>query len=40
MHFGECLMVALRQDVRLLDHKAAIVLTLDLTAEPEAGLGA
>lgn len=40
MHFGECLMVALRQDVRLLDHKAAIVLTLDLTAEPEAELGA
>src|SRR5690625_2893670 len=29
MHFGECLMVAVRQDARLLDHKAAIVLTLD-----------
>lgn len=34
MHFGECLMVALRQDVRLLDHKAAMVLTLELAAEP------
>lgn len=29
MQFGEALMVAVRQDVRLLDHKAAIVLTLD-----------
>lgn len=29
MHFGEGLMVAVRQDVRLLDHKAAMVLTLD-----------
>lgn len=38
MHFGEALMVAVRQDVRLLDHKAAIVLNLNLggTAEPEA----
>lgn len=26
MHFGECLMVAVRQDVRILDHKAAIVI--------------
>lgn len=34
MHFGEALMVAIRQDVRLLDHKAAMVLTLDITAEP------
>lgn len=34
MHFGECLMVAVRQDVRLLDHKAAVVLTLDLGAVP------
>ena len=33
MHFGEALMVAVRQDVRLLDHKAARVLTLDLTPE-------
>lgn len=33
MHFGEALMVAVRQDVRLLDHKAAMVLTLDLTPE-------
>ncbi|AQL56419.1 phage major capsid protein [Abyssicoccus albus] len=32
MHFGECLMVAVRQDVRLLDHKAAMVLNLDLGA--------
>lgn len=35
MQFGEALMVAVRQDVRLLDHKAAIVLTLDLASEPE-----
>lgn len=34
MQFGEALMVAVRQDVRLLDHKAAIVLTLDLAGEP------
>lgn len=33
MQFGEALMVAVRQDVRLLDHKAAMVLTLDLTPE-------
>lgn len=31
MHFGEGLMVAVRQDARLLDHKAAIVLTLDVS---------
>ena len=40
MHFGECLMVAVRQDARLLDHKAAVVLTLDISSEapvnPEA----
>lgn len=35
MHFGECLMVAVRQDARLLDHKAAMVLTLDIAAEPD-----
>lgn len=35
MHFGEALMVAVRQDVRLLDHKAAMVLTLELTPEVE-----
>lgn len=29
MHFGECLMVAVRQDVRLLDHKAAVVIDLN-----------
>lgn len=29
MQYGESLMVAVRQDVRLLDHKAALVLTLD-----------
>lgn len=34
MHFGEALMVAVRQDVRLLDHKAAIVLTLDDAGVP------
>lgn len=33
MHFGEALMVAVRQDVRLLDHKAAMVLTLDISPE-------
>lgn len=37
MHFGEALMVAVRQDVRLLDHKAAIVLTLDSGTETPAG---
>jgi HK97 family phage major capsid protein len=35
MHFGEGLMVAVRQDARLLDHKAAVVITLDITV-PEA----
>ena len=34
MHFGEALMVAVRQDVRLLDHKAAIVLTLEDAVVP------
>lgn len=29
MHFGECLMVAVRQDVRLLDHKAAVAIDLN-----------
>ena len=33
MQYGESLMVAVRQDVRLLDHKAAIVLTLDGVAD-------
>lgn len=33
MQFGEALMVAVRQDVRLLDDKAAIILTLDLQEE-------
>ena len=36
MHFGECLMVAVRQDARLLDNKAAVVLTLDVAVGPEA----
>ena len=36
MHFGECLMVAVRQDVRILDKKAAVVLNLDLQPEAEA----
>ena len=29
MHFGECLMVAVRQDCRLLDHLAAVVVDLN-----------
>src|SRR5699024_9572399 len=33
MQYGESLMVAVRQDVRLLDHKAAIVLTLNGVAD-------
>jgi len=37
MQYGEALMVAVRQDVRLLDHKAAMVLTLD-NVEPEEEL--
>lgn len=37
MHFGECLMVAVRQDARLLDHKAAVVVDLQTTnSEPIA----
>ena len=36
MHFGECLMVAVRQDARLLDKKAAVVLTLNVAVGPEA----
>ena len=36
MHFGECLMVAVRQDARLLDNKAAVVLTLNVAVGPEA----
>lgn len=28
MHYGECLMVAVRQDCRLLDHKAAVVVEI------------
>ena len=35
MQYGEALMVAVRQDVRLLDHKAAMVLTLDGVEEEE-----
>lgn len=35
MHFGECLMVAVRQDARILDKKAAVVLNLDLQPEAE-----
>lgn len=34
MHFGECLMVAVRQDVRILDNKAAIVIDYK-ESEPE-----
>lgn len=33
MHFGECLMVAVRQDVRILDYKAAIVIKYQDAAE-------
>lgn len=37
MHFGECLMVATRQDVRILDYKAAIVINYtDAPVTPEA----
>ncbi|UXV33135.1 phage major capsid protein [Mammaliicoccus sciuri] len=37
MHFGECLMVATRQDVRILDYKAAIVINYtDATVIPGA----
>ena len=37
MHFGECLMVVVRQDARLLDHKAAVVVDLQTTnSEPIA----
>ncbi|MDR5602770.1 phage major capsid protein [Staphylococcus coagulans] len=35
MHFGECLMVAVRQDVRILDYKSAIVIDYK-DPEPEA----
>ncbi|MCE5488308.1 phage major capsid protein [Staphylococcus pseudintermedius] len=34
MHFGECLMVAVRQDVRILDYKAAIIIDYK-ESEPE-----
>lgn len=37
MHFGECLMLAVRQDARLLDHKAVVVVDLQTTnSEPIA----
>lgn len=29
MHFGECLMVAVRQDCRILDEKSAIVINYE-----------
>lgn len=35
MHYGECLMVAVRQDCRLLDHKAAVIVELDGESEGE-----
>ncbi|MTV20653.1 phage major capsid protein [Staphylococcus delphini] len=35
MHFGECLMVAVRQDVRILDYKSAIVIDYK-NSEPQA----
>lgn len=34
-HYGECLMVALRQDCRLLDHKAAVVVDLSNDSKEE-----
>lgn len=34
-HYGECLMVALRQDCRLLDHKAAVVVDLSDDSKEE-----
>ena len=37
MQFGEALMVAVRQDARLLDHKAAMVLTLELAETTPEG---
>lgn len=37
MQFGEALMVAVRQDARLLDHTAAMVLTLNIAEEVPAG---
>jgi len=43
MHYGECLMVAVRQDCRLLDHKAAVVVELGSSTggtTPEGELGA
>lgn len=41
MHYGECLMVAVRQDCRLLDHKAAVVVELGETSgETDGNLGA
>ncbi|MFO3691188.1 phage major capsid protein [Staphylococcus felis] len=39
MHFGECLMVAIRQDVRILDYKAAIVVNYqDAKAQDTEGV--
>ncbi|EGQ1765364.1 phage major capsid protein [Staphylococcus pseudintermedius] len=38
MHFGECLMVAVRQDVRILDYKAAIVIDYKESEPEEDGL--
>lgn len=43
MHYGECLMVAVRQDCRLLDHKAAVVVELGSSTDestPDGELGA
>lgn len=42
MHYGEALMVAVRQDVRILDEKSAIVInfTAEATPEPEVPKGA
>ncbi|EGQ2740110.1 phage major capsid protein [Staphylococcus pseudintermedius] len=39
MHFGECLMVAVRQDVRILDYKAAIVIKYTDAPEPKGDTG-
>ncbi|CAC7153135.1 phage major capsid protein [Staphylococcus aureus] len=39
MHFGECLMIAVRQDCRILDYKSAIVIEYDDSERGEGDLG-
>lgn len=38
MHFGECLMIAVRQDCRILDYKSAIVIEYDDSERGEGDL--